>query len=77
MCLFPTAYGMNCHICKMSEMQKVSEVFKSNFNYYQRVAHKKLSKKNVLLDFQVSLFLAGGLKFMYYSRNLLIELTKI
>jgi hypothetical protein len=44
----------------MSEMQKVSEVFKSNFNYYQRVAHKKLSQKNVLLDFQVSLFLAGG-----------------
>ncbi len=28
---------------KMSEMQKVSEVFKSNLNYYQRVAHKKLS----------------------------------
>jgi hypothetical protein len=44
----------------MSEMQKVSKVFKSNFNYYQRVAHKKLSQKNVLLDFQVSLFLAGG-----------------
>ena len=28
---------------KMSEMQKVSEVFKFNLNYYQRVAHKKLS----------------------------------
>ena len=45
---------------KMCEMQKVSEVFKSNFNYNQRVAHNKLSKKNVLLDFKVSLFLAGG-----------------
>jgi hypothetical protein len=45
---------------KMGEMQKVSEIFKSNLNYYQRVAHKKLSKKNVLLDFQVSLFLAVG-----------------
>jgi hypothetical protein len=44
----------------MSEMQKVSEAFKSNLNYYQRGAHEKLSKKNVLLDFQVSLFLAGG-----------------
>jgi hypothetical protein len=41
----------------MGEMQKVSEIFKSNLNYYQRVAHKKLSMKNVLLDFQVSLFL--------------------
>ncbi len=38
----------------MSEMQKVSEVFKSNLNYYQRVAHKKLSLTHVLLDFQVS-----------------------
>jgi hypothetical protein len=28
---------------KMREMQKVSEVFKSNSNYNQRVAHKKLS----------------------------------
>ena len=28
---------------KMGEMQKVSEVFKLNLNYYQRVAHKKLS----------------------------------
>jgi hypothetical protein len=44
----------------MSEMQKVSEIFKSNLNYYQRVAHKKLSKINVLLDFELSLFLAGG-----------------
>jgi hypothetical protein len=44
----------------MSEMQKVSEVFKSNFNYYQHVAHTKLSYSNVHLDFQVSLFLAGG-----------------
>jgi hypothetical protein len=31
----------------MSEMQKVSEVFKSNFNYYQRVAHKKLSPNHL------------------------------
>jgi hypothetical protein len=44
----------------MSEMQKVSEVFKSYFKYYQRVAHKKLFYKNVLLDFQVTPFLAGG-----------------
>jgi hypothetical protein len=27
---------------KMSEMQKVSEVFKSNLNYHHRVEHKKL-----------------------------------
>jgi len=27
----------------MSQMQMVSEVFKSNLNYYQRVTHKKLS----------------------------------
>jgi hypothetical protein len=32
-----------CLFGKMCEMQKVSEVFKSNFNYIQRVAHKKLS----------------------------------
>jgi len=59
---------------KMSEMQKVSEVFKSNLNYYQRVAHK-----NVLLDFQVSIFLSGGpaWRSTFYSRNSLIELTKI
>jgi hypothetical protein len=31
----------------MSEMQKVSGVFKSNFNYYQRVAHKKLSPDHI------------------------------
>jgi hypothetical protein len=37
-------------------MQKVCEVFKTNFNYYQRVAHKKC-----LLDLQVSPFWAGGL----------------
>jgi hypothetical protein len=45
---------------KVREMQNSSEVFKSNFDYYQRVAHKKLSKKNVLLDFPTSLFPAGG-----------------
>jgi hypothetical protein len=39
-------------------MQDHSEVFKSNFDYYQHVAHKKLSKKYTLLDFSV--FLAGG-----------------
>jgi hypothetical protein len=36
-------------------MQNSSKVFKSNFDYYQRVAHKKLVKKNVLLDFPTSL----------------------
>jgi hypothetical protein len=41
-------------------MQNSSEVFKSNFDYYQRVAHKKLSKTNVLLDFPTSLFPVGG-----------------
>jgi hypothetical protein len=38
-------------------MQNSSEVFKSNFDYYQRVAHKK---KNALLDFSTSLFPAGA-----------------
>jgi hypothetical protein len=42
------------------EMQNPSEVFKSNFDYYQRVAYKKLSQKNVLFDFPISLFPAGG-----------------
>jgi hypothetical protein len=28
---------------KVWEMQNSSEVFKSNFDYYQHVAHKKLS----------------------------------
>jgi hypothetical protein len=41
-------------------MQNSSEVLKSNFDYYQRVAHKKLPKKNVLLDFPTSFFLAGA-----------------
>ena len=45
---------------KVREMQNSSEVFKSNFDYYQRVAHKKLSKTNVLLDFPTSRFPAGG-----------------
>jgi hypothetical protein len=45
---------------KMCEMQKVSEVFKSHLNYNQRVAHKNVSLEIVLLDFQISLFLAGG-----------------
>jgi hypothetical protein len=29
------------NISKMSEMQEISEVLKSNFHYNQRVAHKK------------------------------------
>ena len=37
---------------KVREMQNSSEVFKSNFDYYQRVAHKK----NLLLDFPTSGF---------------------
>jgi hypothetical protein len=45
---------------KVREMQNSSEVFKSNFDYYQRVAHKKLTLKNVLLDFPTSLFPAGA-----------------
>jgi hypothetical protein len=35
----------------MSEMQKVSDIFKSNLNYYQRVTLKKLSQKNIFLGF--------------------------
>jgi hypothetical protein len=67
------------YLNKVREMQNSSEVFKSNFDYYQRVAHKKLSKKNVLLDFPTSLFPVGGpfYKFTYYSINSLIKLTKI
>jgi hypothetical protein len=42
------------------EMQNYSKVFKSNFYYNQHVAHKKLFKKNVLLDFPISLFPDGG-----------------
>jgi hypothetical protein len=41
-------------------MQNSSEVFKSNFDYYQRVAHKKLPQTNVLLDFPIPLFPAGA-----------------
>ena len=33
---------------KVSEMQNLSMIFKSNSNYIKRVAHKKLSKKNIL-----------------------------
>jgi hypothetical protein len=40
-------------------MQNSSEVFKSNFDYCQRVAHKMLSKKNVLLDIRTSRIPAG------------------
>ena len=66
-------------INKVREMQNSSEVFKSNFDYYQRVAHKKLSKKNVLLDFPTSRFPAGGpfSDIRCYSRFSLVELTKI
>jgi hypothetical protein len=46
-------------------MQKLSEVFKSN--YYQRVAQKKSSQKNVLLDFQISPFLLVGLFRIQYT----------
>ncbi len=31
------------NVSKVREMQNSSEVFESNFDYYQRVAHKKLS----------------------------------
>ena len=41
---------------KKSEIQKLSKVFKSNLNYYQRVAQKNLSLKSGLLVFQLSLF---------------------
>jgi hypothetical protein len=34
-------------LIKISEMQKINDVFESNFNYYKRVAHKK----NLLLGF--------------------------
>jgi hypothetical protein len=46
-------------ICKVREMQNSSEVFKSNFNYYQRGADKKFSWQNFLLDFPTSLFPVG------------------
>ena len=64
---------------KMSEMQKVSEVFKLNLNYYQRVAHKKLSQKSDFLVFQVSQFSPGGTiyVFPYYRIFLGYVLTKI
>ena len=45
---------------KVREMQNSSEAFKSNFDLYQRVAHKKLFKRNVLLDFPISRFPSGG-----------------
>jgi hypothetical protein len=32
------------HSSKVREMRNSSEFFKSNFDYYQRVAHKKLEK---------------------------------
>jgi hypothetical protein len=41
-------------------MQNSSEVLKSNFEYYQRVAHYKLSQRNVLFDFPTSLLPAGA-----------------
>ncbi len=34
------------------KIQNYSDVFKSNFDYYQHAVHKKLSWKNPLLDFQ-------------------------
>jgi hypothetical protein len=45
---------------KIREMQNSSEAFKSNFDYYQRIAHKKLSENNFLLDFPTPLFPAGA-----------------
>jgi hypothetical protein len=42
-------------------MQNSSEFFKSNYDYYQRVAHTKLALKNDLLDFPTSLFPADAL----------------
>ena len=40
---------------KVRKMKNFEEVFKSNSNYNQRVAHK-----NYLLDFFISLLTAGG-----------------
>ena len=60
-------------------MQNSSEVFKSNFDYYQRVMHKKLCLKSAFLDFHVS-HSQNGAPFSYiccYSRISLIEFTKI
>ncbi len=59
-------------------MQNYSKVFKSKFDYYQRVAHKKLLKKNVLLNFSTSLFPAGApfSDKRCYSRFSLVEQTK-
>jgi hypothetical protein len=56
--------NLKWNLVKMSEMQKVSEVFKLNLNYYQRVAHKVILK-SVVLVFQVSLFSPGGAIYIF------------
>ena len=58
-------------------MQNMSMVFKSNSNYIQRVARQKLSKKNILYVFYVSLYSAGEpfYYFSFYSKFLIGLLT--
>jgi hypothetical protein len=44
----------------MREIQNSSEVYDSNFDYYQRVAHKKFNQKNALSDFPAFIIPAGA-----------------
>ena len=44
----------------MKGIQNSNKVFKSNSNYNQRVDHQKLFQKNILCNFHLSLFSAGG-----------------
>jgi hypothetical protein len=37
-------------------MKNYGMVFELNFDYYKRVAHRNLSQKKVLLDFQATQF---------------------
>jgi hypothetical protein len=62
-------------------MQNLTEIFKSIFNYYQRVAHVKLYRK---VSFWISYFRLVGLfgtmyDFTQNTKNAhqLVELTKI
>ena len=59
----------------MRETQNTSKVFRSEFNYYQRVAHKVILE---ICPFRFYLFLPGGTFYVlpYYSTFEVIELTK-
>ena len=55
-----TIFFLNKLKIKLSEMQNLSMVFKSNFDYNHRVKHKKFLWNKFLLSFQESLFSPGG-----------------